>query len=291
MPRTLVFGASGQIGRFLLPRLLDEGHEVLAVSRVRRIPSRPGLRWIQADLYAQIPEFPELDAILSLGPLDGCGAWLARTQLRAGPRLVAFGSMSVASKRDSGDPAERALAQALQAGEDQLVGAAAAKGIDWTLLRPTLIYGAGIDRSLTPLARLGRRLRVFPRLAHASGLRQPVHAADLADACLAALQADAARSRIFELGGGERLSFARMLERVRRSLPGPVLGLPLAAGLARQGLELARLHPRWRGVHAGALARLQADLVADNGPARALLAWNPRGFHPDASTWREQPLG
>ena len=285
----LVFGASGQIGRFLVPRLLDEGHEVLAVSRSQRTSVRPGLCWIRADLFAQMPEFPQVAAILSLGPLDGCAGWLARARVPGRPRIVAFSSMSAVSKRESDDPAERALAQTLQAAEHRLTGAAQGQGLEWTLLRPTLIYGAGIDRSLTPLARLGRRVRLFPRLAHASGLRQPVHAADLAGACLAAAQADAAGGRIFDLGGGERLSFSLMLERTRQSLNGPVLGVPVPAGLARTGLHLARLLPRWRGIHAGALTRLQTDLLAEDEPARALLGWAPRGFQPDPSTWRIQP--
>ncbi len=286
----LVLGASGQIGRFLLPLLLDEGHEVLAVSRSEHAPTRTGLRWIHADLFAQMPQFQEVDAILSLGPLNGCAGWLARAHVPGRPRVVAFSSMSVVSKRESDDPAERALAQTLQAAEDLLIRVAEEKGLGWTLLRPTLIYGAGIDRSLTPLARLGRRVRLFPRLAHASGLRQPVHAADLAAACLAAMHAEAARDRIFDLGGGERLAFSLMLERTRRSLPGPVLGVPLPAGLARTALRIARLLPRWRAIHAGTLSRLQADLLANDGPAREALGWSPRGFQPDATTWRIRPL-
>lgn len=289
MPRMLVFGASGQIGRYLVPHLLDGGHEVLAVSRSERAATRPGLRWINADLFAQVPELPGVDAILSLGPLDGCAQWLSRTQVQGQPRIVAFSSMSVASKRESEDPFERALAQSLQAGEDRLIHAAGQKSMGWTLLRPTLIYGAGMDRSLTPLARFGARTRLFPRLDFASGLRQPVHAEDLARICLVAAQSEAARDRRFDLGGGERLPFAQMLERTRRSLGKPVLGVPVPAGWAGLALRVARLLPRWRAIHAGALTRLQDDLLADDRAARALLGWSARQFKPDASTWRSLP--
>jgi hypothetical protein len=55
----------------------------------------------------------------------------------------------------------------------------------WTILRPTLIYGAGIDRSITPIVQRALRLRLFP-IPLAGGLRQPVHADDIARAVVAA---------------------------------------------------------------------------------------------------------
>ena len=67
------------------------------------------------------------------------------------------------------------------------MGVAAERGIACTVFRPTLIYGAGTDRSLAPIARFARRWRVLPVPLGANGLRQPVHARDLAAACVAVL--------------------------------------------------------------------------------------------------------
>ena len=47
-------------------------------------------------------------------------------------------------------------------------------------------------------------------------------------------------------------------------------------------LGLAAVLPRARGP----VSRLQQDLIADNGPLRALLDVHPRPFQPDADTWR-----
>ena len=286
MSRSLVLGASGQIGCFLLPRLLMAGHDVLALSRQQRTSRHAQLKWMAGDLFATMPESPPVDTIFSLGPLDGLATWLASSCLDGTPHIVAIGSMSIEGKRGSADPAEHALVETLRRSEAALADAAENRGCAWTLLRPTLIYGAGIDRSLSPLARFGARFRILPKVPFAHGLRQPVHASDLADVCLSTLGRDAARCRSFDLGGGERLSFADMLERVRRSLAGPVLGVPLTPSMARLALSVARTHPRWRSVGAAALERLQRDLVADDGPARRNLGWAPRGFHPTASTWQ-----
>ncbi|WP_298150323.1 hypothetical protein [Metallibacterium sp.] len=82
---------------------------------------------------------------------------------------------------------------------------------------------------------------------------------------------------VLELGGGERLPAAQMFARVRASLPFATLGVPLPRTL----LRVAALHPALRGP----IARLDADLVADNATAIALLAVTPRAFAPDARCW------
>lgn len=48
--RIAVTGADGFIGRYLLPILLAQGHQVAAVSRRAGHPPQPGLSWLQADL-------------------------------------------------------------------------------------------------------------------------------------------------------------------------------------------------------------------------------------------------
>jgi nucleoside-diphosphate-sugar epimerase len=283
-PRALVIGASGAIGRFLLPRLLERGHEVLALSRVPRASADPRLRWIVGDLHSNMPQLGEFDLLYSLGPLDAFARWLADAQVVGAPHIVAFGSMSVDTKRDSADAHERALAARLEQAEQQLIAAADARGCRWTLFRPTLIYGAGIDRSLTPIARFALRWRVFPLLGGAHGLRQPVHAQDLASACIDVLEPEQTACRTYALGGGERLTFASMLVRVRASLPVRCLPLPMPLGAVRALLRATHalgLHSRY----AGAIGRLDHDLVADDTAARDDFAWSPRPFHPDARAW------
>ncbi|PZQ19907.1 MAG: hypothetical protein DI564_01310 [Rhodanobacter denitrificans] len=289
MPLAFVAGADGQIGRFLVPRLLDAGWRVIALSRRPRPPSqRPGLQWRCGDLYGAMPALPAVDALFSLGPLDGLASWLPAAHVDGIGRIVAFGSMSAESKRASPDPAERALAARLAASEQALAGAAAALGAGWTVLRPTLIYGAGMDRSLTPIAQLARRLRVFPRVIGGEGLRQPVHAADLAEACLAAWAQPQAAGRVYALGGGERLSFAAMLERVRAGLGVATVPLPVPLALLRVGGALWRTSPGMPHL-AAAVERLSADLIAEDGAAAAELGWSPRPFRPDPACWQAPP--
>lgn len=285
MPVALVLGASGAIGRFLLPRLRAQGCEVLALSRQPHEDVDRYVRWIVGDLHAGVPPLPALDVIYSLGPLDAFSRWFARAHIADAPRIIALGSMSIETKRTSRIDEERSLAARLQRAEGDLIAAADARGCRWTLLRPTLIYGAGVDRSLTPIAHFARRWHVFPQVAGASGLRQPVHADDLADACVAVAASAKASGRIYPLGGGERLTFAAMLGRVRASVPARCVPLPIPLGVVRALLAGAGV-AGWRPRHAGAIERLREDLVADNAAAQADFGWSPRAFHPGPQAWQ-----
>jgi nucleoside-diphosphate-sugar epimerase len=275
---TLVIGATSQIGHVLLPQLLDGADPVVALSRRGRPAQGAAVAWQAGSLPAQAPALDGITRIYSFGPLDALAEWLARQpRLEARVRLVATSSMSAESKRHSPVAAERAVAQRLRDGEARLVEQCGRLDIAWTILRPTLIYGAARDRSLTPIARAAARWRVFP-LPRGRGLRQPVHAADVALAAQAALQRPDAAGQVVPLGGGERLDVTALYQRIRASLPVATLPVPIPAAALRAAAWLP-------SPLRGPLQRLQADLVADNGLAERVLGIAPRPFHPDAATW------
>lgn len=272
----LVFGGSSQIGHFLLPRLCASGEPILAVSRAPR-PARQGVEWLCGRLPDQVPLPPSLSAIISFGPLKALADWLAHAPLDSAPRVIATSSMSAETKRNSLVPAEREVSRQLREGEVALAAACAAHGCAWTVLRPTLVYGAGLDRSLSPIARRAMQLRVFA-LPAGRGLRQPVHADDIAQAVLAALDCPASVGKILSIGGGERLPSGQMFARVRSSLTRATVPLPIPAWMLRLG---QRLLPPLRGP----LSRLDSDLIADNDELQRLLGVHPRAFQPEPSMW------
>ena len=269
----MVFGASGQIGHYLLPRLRDHGVAVPAVSRVPHL-SENGVVWLRGSLPDAVPALPKrVSAIVCLGPLDHFSHWLRQVDLAGAPRVVAMSSMSAESKRHSPDPAERELAARLRDSEQRLLTCCAELDSACTILRATLIYG-GAGGSLEKLAAHARRWHVFP-LLRGNGLRQPVHADDLALAALAALDHPQATGVICA-GGGERLSASAMFARARRQLASATIGVPvprLAGGM------LSAIGGRGRGM----MARLDQDLVADNGELIRLLGVQPRPFEPQLS--------
>ena len=280
-PLALVFGGSGQIGRPLLARLPAAGWRVLALSREPQ-PELPGVEWRRGELAATGPLPAAVETILSCGPLDGFAQWFARSAPQCG-RVVAFGSTSVEVKQDSTDPAERDVAGRLRAAEEQLFAAAAARGVGATVLRPTLVYGAGRDATLTRIAALARRLHGFALPGDARGLRQPVHVDDLADAAMACLDAPATHGRAYAVPGGETLAYREMVARVLAALPGTPRLWTLPPALFRALLVPARMAGVATGFSDAALARMRQDLAFDDAPARRDFGYAPRAFRPDAA--------
>lgn len=266
----VVFGGSGQIGQYLLPYLKAREMPVVAFSREPRVGAGT-LKWLQGCLPDTVPSVPAATAaIVCLGPLDHFSRWLERVGVAGSPRVVAMSSMSVDSKRDSPDPAERELAGRLRVSEQRLLARCEELGSACTILRATLIYG-GAGGSLEKLAARARRWHVFP-LPRGRGLRQPVHADDLARAVLAALERPQATGTI-GIGGGECLPVSAMFARARRRLAPHTLALPLPGGGLRW---MARIGGRGMGMS----ARLDRDLLADNGRLSDLLGVQPRRFAP-----------
>jgi len=279
MKHALVFGGSGQIGRPLLGRLLREGWRITALSRQPQ-HERTGLVWLRGDLSA-LPALPaRVDAIVSCGPLDAFAQWYGAARIEC-DRIVAFGSTSVDVKRGSADPRERDVAQRLRAGEEGVLATAALRSAQATLLRPTLIYGAGRDATLTRIARLAQRWGRFPLPRNATGRRQPVHVDDLAAAAFAVLGTAAAHGQTYALPGGETLPYREMVQRVLAVLEPPPSLVELPSPLFNLALAAAKL-AGGTGLGEAAVRRMRTDLVFDDTPARRDFGYAPRAFRPTA---------
>jgi nucleoside-diphosphate-sugar epimerase len=280
MREALVFGGSGQIGHPLLVCLHRRGWRVQAVSR-RPQPPLPGVQWLRGDLDSAQGLPPRVDAIFSCGPLDRFARWYAGSAVEC-PRVVAFGSTSIEVKRDSADAGERDLAARLRAGEAGVLSTAAQRNAAVTLLRPTLVYGAGGDRTLTRIAAIAGRWHRFALPRDAVGLRQPAHVGDLAKAAFAVLDAAATHGQAYALPGGETLAYREMVARVLAMLQPPAKLHLLPPTAFRALLSLAHAAGIARDFGDAALGRMRQDLVFDIEPARRDFGYAPRAFEPAA---------
>ena len=279
MRSALVFGGSGQIGAPVIERLLANDWRVTAVSRAAQA-GHEKLEWLRGDLQG-VDGLPQrVDAIFSLGPLDHFSNWYAQTALIA-PRVIAFGSTSLETKQRSEDLPERDVAARLGDAETRIFQAAARRQAGATILRPTLVYGAGRDKTLTRIASLARRTGFFVLPANAEGLRQPVHVQDLADAALATVEASDAHGRSYALPGGETLAYAEMVRRTLASLRPPARLIRVPTPLFKAALAGAHLLGKMQSLGSAAVARMQQDLVFDLEPARRDFGYSPRKFQPD----------
>ncbi|MFN2433379.1 MAG: complex I NDUFA9 subunit family protein [Gemmatimonadota bacterium] len=112
-----------------------------------------------------------------------------------------------------------------------------ASGLEWTIHRPSVVYGRG-DGFLSRFVALIRRSPVVPIPGDGRNLLQPVWVEDVAACFVQSLERSGARERVFELGGPRAHTLNEIVEQVMRALgarrrtvhvPIPLLRLNAAA--------------------------------------------------------------
>jgi nucleoside-diphosphate-sugar epimerase len=274
---SLVIGGSGLVGGYIVEHLVKCGQRPLALSRAAR--SDAAVAWYRGDLHRadalQFPPFATLFCTTDAALLAEALPHLIHPGLK---RVVAFSSTSVITKQDTEVPSERAMVRRLAAAERQISDICEQHGIGWTILRPTLIYAEGRDTNITPLSRLIRKFGFMPLVGGGPGLRQPVHAEDLAIAAIAAANTDAAASKFYSLPGPETVTYREMIGRVFDGLGMPRRFLSVPAWLWR--VAFVAINPLYPGANVAMGIRMMKDMTFDSAPAKKDLAWNPRGFKP-----------
>jgi len=277
--RLLLSGATGQIGDFTIPRLRNAGAEVVALSRNQH-EARYGEEWSITDLLTDDPfgDAGAFDAWVHLGFLSLALPWLESAVSAGVTKFVAFSSTSIFTKTDSSSDKEQQTIGKLLDAESEVEKRCEALGINWVILRPTMIYGAGRDQNVAFVEAMIRRFGLFPLTRGGSGLRMPVHADDLAQAAVSALQTEVARNRAYNLGGGEVLSYRELVERVFTHLGKRSRFLPLPLPLARLLSKVASGLPGFGHVTPAMFERMSVNLVFDYSDAARDLGFNPRPF-------------
>lgn len=270
-----VLGARSPVGDAVL-EALPPGTAVVRFSRVHREPDRHGT-WL---LHGETPSAP-LPVVISLMPVWAAADHLEQLEAVGCRRLVALSSTSRFTKQDSGRGVDRELSDRLRRGEDDVLRWGEEHGVQVVVLRPTMIYGHPRDGNVSTMRRLLQRFRVFPVVGRAAGLRQPVHVDDVGLATVRAALATStdAGSRAYTLSGGEVLTYRQLVDRVRRTVPGPTTVLRVPASLFRL-VERVAPGSRTARTAAGMADRMSTDMVFDHADAARDLDYAPRGFRP-----------
>ena len=278
-PSVLLTGASSQIGVFTIPCLLRAGFKVLAVSRNGRpegFPVIDQVKWLsEADAA---PFSSNCQYLLSAGPLE-----LALRFLQTGRQFqsaVVFSSSSVETKRESANPLENKQVKGMLTLESELQSRARDIGIKLVIFRPTLVYGCGLDSNVSRLANWIRRFGFIPLNGSAKGLRQPVHAQDLASVAVDAMLCEDVLPAVLALAGGETLKYSEMVSRIFAALEKPARVLCLPEWLFVFLVGFAQFLKPGGGINSEMVRRQAIDLVFDDQQARELLNYNPRPFRP-----------
>ena len=314
--RVLITGATGFIGTAMLSRLRTKPVQICAA--VRRTLMRPfptfevgeinedtdwssALRGIDAVVhlaaYAHVTSKRKVDhAVLKKTNVEGT-ANLARQAAQIGVRHVIFLSSIGAVADSSGHlltaaspchPTTAYGASKLEA-EKAIKEEAAKNGMEWTILRPPLVYGAGNPGNMKRLLKLLHSGIPLP-LASVRNRRSFIYVENLTDVIATCLSNPKAFGKTFLPSDGVDLSTAELIEKIARASASVEENGRLKTGngsATRHASHVThhslRLFPfpatalkaigRLPGL--GALRKLTSSLYVDSEPIRRELGWTP----------------
>ncbi|WAT30632.1 UDP-glucose 4-epimerase family protein [Pseudomonas sp. GXZC] len=298
--RLMVTGSSGFVGGHLVKMLAEDScYELCAL--VRRLPEHPvgGVDYqVLADFLSLPPHysgFRGVEAVIHLASrvhvmnelsLDPLAAFrqvnveqtvlLARSAAAAGvKRFVFISSVKVNGEHtkpgqpyletDLASPSDPYGVSKLEA-EEALRVVAAETGLEVVILRPVLVYGAGVKANFETMMKWVKRGIPLP-FGAIENLRSFVAIENLISLVVMCIEHPAAANQTFLISDGEDVSTTELLRRLARALNVkdrliPVPGKVLSATAALLGKP--------------ALAqRLCGSLQVDISKARTLLNWTP----------------
>jgi uncharacterized protein YbjT (DUF2867 family) len=139
-----------------------------------------------------------------------------------------------------------------------------ASGLDHVIFRPSFVFGrdGGI---LLQQIRIVRFSPVTPVLSERQ--LQPIWVDDVAAFYARSLEATPAASRIFELVGPDRVTWAELHAEIRKVLGKRRLAFRVPPGLLKAGASVGELLPPLRGARSGVEMLISSDNVGDMSPA------------------------
>jgi len=308
--KILVTGASGFVGGHLIPALQECGHEPLAASRTRG--SLPEKCYVQGpELGVNADWSRHLKACRSVIHLAGRAHvlsdrqaaetdWLYRLVNVEGTRILArqaaesgikhfifvssIGAVADSSESPVSDttpcrPTTPYGKSKLEA-EKALKKVAGERGMEWTIIRPPLVYGPGNPGNMERLLKLIRTGIPLP-LASVRNRRSFIYVENLVDLILKCLGNAKAFGKVYLPSDGEDLSTAQLIEKIWKAETGNLK--PECNGGGCAAARGARLFPfpesllkaagRLPGL--GALRKLTSSLYLDIEAIRRDLGWSP----------------
>jgi nucleoside-diphosphate-sugar epimerase len=150
--------------------------------------------------------------------------------------------------------------------------------LGWTIVRPTMIYGAPGDRNIERLLSALRRYPVLPVPGGGGRLQQPVHVDDLAGALVSACSSERAVGATYSLAGPTALSFSELLTEAKAAVASRTLLVKVPMSPVIEAVRIYEKSARRPRIKVEQLQRLSEDKSFAIDAAVRDLGYSPRSF-------------
>ena len=262
------------LGGALLDLLLAGGHEVCCLVREgspRASRLQPGrvelVRGDAGDALALSLALSGMDALVHVAGIEHAQRVVEAARRAGVGRLVVVGSTSAHSAYGFRSGPKLTMERLVRE-----------SGLDYTIVRPSMIYGSELDKNVYRLLRFLDRSPVFPVFGSGENLWQPVYHEDCARGVYEALVRPVAVEQSYDLPGAEALTYLGLVKTAAGALGRKprIVRLPLEpVRLSLVAAEKLRLP---LPVGSEQVLRLSEDKAYPYDRAKKDLGYAPRRF-------------
>ncbi len=283
--RIFIAGGTGFVGTHLVAALLGEGHELRLLAHRRGPKTATGIEQVEGDVTS-LKTFEQAasgcDAVINLVGIirefPARGITFDRLHVQATANMLEA-ARAAGIRRYLQMSALGTRPQAVSRYHQtkfRAEGLVRSSGLDYTVLRPSLIYGPE-DAFINMLAGQLRMAPVMPVIGSGTYRLQPIHVDDVARCFAQALKISETVGGCYELCGNNRLSYVELLDAVARAMGKSSPFKPhLPLGLMRMVIPVMQRIPQFP-ITMDQLQMLIEENICD-GCWKKVFRFEPRDF-------------
>jgi nucleoside-diphosphate-sugar epimerase len=272
----LLTGATGFLGEFVLDELVRRGHDVTCF--VRRTSNIEKLE--RLNVKYEFGDFDDYNSICEA--LKGKKVLINIASLGFGhapnivnacqeigvKRSIFISTTGIFTKLNPDSKSVRLVAEEKIKESD----------LDYTIIRPTMIYGTPKDRNMWRLVKYLKRLPVLPILGPGTYLQQPVYVNDLADVIVNAFEKNVSIKKAYNISGAEPLTYNEVVDITGKVLGKKVLKIHIPVKLSYNLLKVYEKVSKNPKLKAEQVLRLNEDKDFSYEEAMRELEYKPLSF-------------
>lgn len=214
--KVFITGATGFTGSRLVPLLLKSGYEVRCLYRAssdRLSLPQPEIEWALGDIsdsQSLTSAMQGADALVNIASLGfGHAENIIAFAKAAGiKRAIFISTTAIFTKLNAPSKKVRVAAEL----------AIESSGLNYTILRPTMIYGSDRDRNMWRLIRFMKVSPIVPIFGDGKYLQQPIFVDDVAQAVVSCLSNDKTIHKSYNIAGKQALTYNEVIDTIAKQM-------------------------------------------------------------------------
>ena len=274
--RVFVTGATGFTGSRTLPKLLAAGYEVTCLFRNssdRSHLQQANIHWVLGDVADRpglTAAMAGCDALVNISSLGfGHAGNIVGAALDAGiQRTVFISTTAIFTQLNAASKSIRLEAESIIMNS----------GLDYTILRPTMIYGSPRDRNIWRLVKWLKTLPIIPIMGNGNYLQQPIYVDDVAQAILSSLESKRTIGKCYNIAGENAITYNEVIDTIGNHLNRRILKIHFPANFMVNMLKFVEKRGLQLPIKSEQVERLNENKNFSNEQAKADFNFHPKCF-------------